>query len=152
MTSEFTLYDAFREYVAGGVIDLANDTIQLALVTEAYAPDVTHSVLADVMCSPSPEVPQGGTPDSGYTTGGEAVTGMTVTHVDGVATWDADNVAWASMNATFRYGILYANNVVGAITAPLIGYVLFDNTPADIVKAGELMEVVWAPTGILTFS
>ena len=152
MTSVFVLYDNFRENIAKGIVDLAGDTIKLALVTGDYSPDAAHSVLADVTASPSPEVPEGGSPDSGYDTGGATLTGSTVAHDNAVATWDADNVSWASLNATFRYGVLYVEKTVGSIVNPLIGYILFDNTPGDIVKVGETMEVVWAPTGILTFS
>jgi len=152
MTSEFVLYNNFRENIAKGIVDLAGDTIKLALVTSDYMPDAAHSGLADAMASPSPEVPEGGSPDSGYDTGGAMLTGSTVTHDNAVATWDAENVSWASLNATFRYGILYAQKSVGAIVNPLIGYIIFDNTPGDIVKVGETMEVVWAPTGILTLS
>jgi hypothetical protein len=151
-----TFYSSFYKYVLDGTINLASDTIKLALVTSAYTPSVAHDVLADVNSSPDPEVEQVASPDNGYTTGGEEVTGVSVTHTDSPsqATLDADDVEWTALTATFRYGILYAEKSVGspAIVNPLIAYILYDTEPEDVVVNGVDWKTKWSPNGILTVS
>jgi len=152
MASEFTLYSSARKYVLDGTIDLDTDTLKLALATSAYTPDVAHAVLADVFSSPSPEVEAVASPDNGYTAGGETLTGQVATKTDtpSAGKFDADNVVWTALSATFRYGILYAEKTVDAIVDPLIGYILFDATPADIVVSGIDWEARWSANGIIT--
>jgi len=154
MASSFTLYSSVRKYVLDGTINLAEDTLKLALVTSSYSPDVSDAVLADVMISPSPEVEEVASPSNGYTTGGKELTGQLATKTDSPSAgkFDADNLTWAALTATFRYGILYAEKTVGspAIVNPLIGYILFDTTPADIVVSGLDWTVQWSANGIIT--
>lgn len=156
MPSSLTLYNKFKKYEQDGTIDLLTDTIKVALVTSAYTPDVTHDVLADVLSSPSPEVVPVASPDNGYDAGGAALAGKTSTDTDSpsVATFDADDLTWAALTATFRYGIVYAEKSVGspAIVNPLIGYILFNTAPADIVMAGVDFTIQWNASGILTQS
>lgn len=153
MASSFTLYNKFTQYLADGTIDLDSDTIKVALVTSAYTPAATHDVLADVLSSPSPEVVAIASPSNGYTQGGAALAGKTLTLSDSPAqtVFDADNLTWAALTATFRYGIMYAEKSVGspAVVNPLIGYILFDTTPADIVMAGVDFVIVWNASGII---
>ncbi|MDD4052343.1 MAG: hypothetical protein PHR28_10665 [candidate division Zixibacteria bacterium] len=154
MSSSFTLYASARKYILDGTIDLLTDPIKVALVTSDYTPDVAHDVLADVMASPDPEVVAVASPDNGYTDGGETLTGKTVTSTDSPSAgkFDAEDLTWSALTATFRYGIMYAEKSVGspAIVNPLIGYILFDTTPVDIVMTGLDFTIPWSPSGILT--
>ncbi len=152
MSSEFTLYSSFRKYAMDGTIDLDTDTIKLMLVTSVYTPSVSHAVLAEVNSSPDPEVVAVASPSNGYTTGGKALTGKTVTKTDSPSQgkFDADDLVFTALTATFRYGILYAAKTVGGIVNPLIGYILFDNTPADIVISGVDWTAQWSSSGIIT--
>jgi len=154
MASSFTLYSSLRKYVMDGTINLLTDTIKLALVTSSYTPSVAHDILADVLASPSPEVEAIASPSNGYTAGGEALTGQAVTNTDSPSAgkFDANDVTWTALSATFRYGILYAEKSVGspAIVNPLIGYILFDTTPADIVVSALDWTVQWSANGIIT--
>ena len=156
MSTTFTLYNSFLKYVANGVIDLETATIKCALVTSAYTPALTHDVLADVLASPSPEVVAVASPSNGYTAGGAALAGKTVTLVDSPPStiFDATDLAWTNLTATFRYGILYAEQSVGspAIVNPLIGYILFNDAPADITVAGVDFTIQWSASGIATFA
>lgn len=156
MPSSFTLFNAFKKYVLDGTIDLDADTLKLMLVTSAYTPNAAHDVLADVQASPDPEVVAVASPSNGYTEGGQALANCAVTHTDSPpqAVFDADDVTWANLTATFRYGILYAEKSVGspAVVNPLIGYITFDTTPADIVISGVDFVAQWSPSGILTLS
>lgn len=154
MASDFTLYSSARKYILDGTIDLLADTVKVALVTSDYTPSIAHDVLADVMASPNPEVVAVASPSNGYTTGGKELTGKTVTHTDSPSQgkFDADDLTWTALTATFRYGIMYAEKSVGspAIVNPLIGYILFDTTPADIVMTGLDFTIPWSPNGIIT--
>lgn len=156
MSTTITLYNSFKKYILDGTIDLDTDTIKVALVTSDYTPDAAHDVLADVMASPDPEVEAIASPSNGYTDGGEALTGQAVTHTDSpsVATFDADDLVWSALTATFRYGIVYAEKSVGspAIVNSLIGYILFNDTPADVEVAGIDFTIQWNASGILTLA
>lgn len=152
MAAEFTLYSAYHQYNLDGTIDLMADTIKMLLVTSDYTPEVTHEVLGDVLTSPSPEVEAVASPDNGYTQGGEELTGKVVTKTDSPAagTFDADDLTWSALTATFRYGILYAEKTVDEIVDPLIGYVLFDSTPGDVTVSGVDWVCRWSSNGIIT--
>lgn len=152
MSSDFTFYNKFREYIGGGVIDLKTDTIKLMLVTSSYTPSAAHDVLADVQASPDPEVVAVASPDNGYDAGGKTLTNQTYVATDSpaAAVFDADDLTWTALTATFRYGILYAEKSVGspAIVNPLIGYLTFDDTPADVIVSGIDFTVIWNTSGI----
>lgn len=152
MASEQTLYPSARKYCLDGTINLKTDTIKLMLVTSAYTPSASHTVLADVNASPDPEVEQVDSPSNGYTTGGFALTGQDVTHTESPSAgkFDAADKTINTLTATFRYGILYALKTVGAIVNPLISYILYDNTPADVTVSGVDFVNQWSPNGIIT--
>ncbi len=156
MATTFTLYNCFKKYLLNGTIDLDTDTIKVALVTSSYTPAVTHDVLADVMASPDPEVVAVASPSNGYTDGGAALANAAVTFTDSpsVGKFDADDLTWSALTATFRYGIVYAEKSVGspAIVNPLIGYILFDTTPADVTITGIDFTIQWSASGIVTLS
>jgi hypothetical protein len=144
----------YQYYEAGlnrnrGVINLATDTIRLALVASAYTPDLdTDTVWADVSTH---EVADG----NGYTTGGTALTGQTLTRADWLTTFDANDVTFTALTKTFRYGVLYIDGTKtfgGAdIVNPLFAYILFDDTPADVTVAGVDYVVNWSSLGIAQF-
>lgn len=152
MASSFTLYGSFRKYTLDGTIDLDTDTIKLMLVTSDYTPDLAHTVLADINASPDPEVVAVASPSNGYTQGGKALTGQAVTNSNTAGKFDADDLTFTALTATFRYGILYAEKSIGspAIVNPLIGYILFNTTPADVVVSGVDWLCQWSANGIIT--
>ncbi len=152
MATTFTLYSSFRKYVMNGTVNLESDTIKVALVTSSYTPDVSHDVLADVLGSPSCEVEAIASPSNGYTQGGNEVTGKTVSNTDSPSqgVFDGNNVSWAELTATFRYGIVYAQKSVSPVENPLIGWILFDDTPDDIVLSASNFTIQWNVAGIIT--
>jgi len=137
-----------------GTINLATDVIKLMLVKSSYTPSIAHAVLADVITSPSPEVEAVASPSNGYTTGGETLTGQAVTKTDSPSAgkFDANDVTWTALTASFRYGILYSEKSVGspAIVNPLIGYILYDTTPEDVTVSGIDWTTQWNASGIIT--
>ena len=82
-TGNVTVYGAAKEAIAKATIDLDNDTFVCTLHTNAYTPTVnTHSTWADVSGS---QVAAGG----GYSSGGVALSSVTVTRSSGTVTFDA---------------------------------------------------------------
>ncbi|MEN6375576.1 MAG: hypothetical protein ABFD75_12480 [Smithella sp.] len=151
MASSITLFNKLTEYLAKGIINLETDTIKLALLTSSWTADATLDIFGDITASPSPEAS-----GSGYTQGGSALTSQTVTLTDSPAktVFDAADLTFTALTATFRYGILYANKSTGspAIVDPLIAYILFDTSPADIVVSGVDWKVQWNAAGIFDIS
>lgn len=154
MATTLTLYNKFKQYIADGTIDLDTNTIKVALVTSAYTPAATHDVLADVLSSPSPEVVPVASPDNGYDAGGATLADGAVTFTDSPSQskFDATDLTWSTLTATFRYGIIYASGTLNGIVNPLIGYILFNDTPANITVAGVDFTIQWATGGIITLT
>lgn len=152
MATTFSLYNSFLQYAQDGTVNLQDDDIKLCLVTSSYTFAATHDCLADVLGSPSCEVEAVASPDNGYTTGGETLGSKTFTLTDSPAgsAFDAADVEWTALTATFRYGILYADVARNGVTDPLIGCILYDDSPADVDLTGVNFKTIWAATGILT--
>ena len=152
MASSITFYNKFKQYAFDGTINLKNDTIKVLLVTSDYTFAATHDILADVITSPSPEVEAIASPDNGYTTGGETLSGKTVTFTDSPSQskFDADDVTWIALTATFRGAVIYGSGTLGGIVNPLIAYILFDTSPADVVINGINYTIQWSANGIFT--
>lgn len=145
MASTITIYNSFRKYEADGTIDLDSDIINAALLSNGYAVNAAHSVLADVVAN---EVAAG----TGYTTGGVALANKSVTYTGAIAKFTADPATWASLTKTFRFLVLYALKTANGVTNPLICAFLLDNTPADIVVTSADYSVQWNANGIITWS
>jgi hypothetical protein len=134
-----------------GIINLATDTLRLALLDSGYTPDLdAHKVWADVSAH---EVADG----DGYTAGGAALSGQTLTRADWKTTFDAFDVTWSALTKTFRYGVLYVDATKADpgggpdIVKPLYALVLFDDTPADVEVSGIDYVVQWSSLGISQF-
>jgi hypothetical protein len=93
----------------------------------------------------------------GYTTGGATLASKTLTRSTWKTTFDAADVTFSALTKTFRYGVLYK---VGTVTDPqggpdivnpLYAYILFDDTPADVVVSGTDYVVQWSSLGISAF-
>lgn len=135
MAATITAYDHLWKLLLTGAVDLDTDTIKVALVTSSYTPNTAHDEWADVSAN---EVATG----NGYTTGGATLANPTATNT----TMDYDDVLWTSLTKTFRYGICYKSGSGGGLTNPLLFYVLFDSTPADIVSSGSNFTLQWHST------
>lgn len=143
--SALTLYDAFKQYVGDGTIDLDTDTIKVALVSSAYTPSSAHSVLADI----TNEVANG----NGYTTGGVTLTSLSYTQTSGTAKFTSSNPSWTGASAGFvaRRAIFYKSGTANAKVNPLIGHMLLDSAPADVSFApGNTVTITMNAGGWLT--
>lgn len=145
MASSFTLYPSIRKYAHDGTVDFDDNDIYLAFTTSAYIPSATHKVYSDI----TNELAAG----DGYTLGGSILNNTSVTYSEDPSTgkFDADDHVTAAITKSWRYGILYVNQTVNGIIKPLIGYILYDTTPADVVLAGVEWTTQWSEDGILTF-
>jgi hypothetical protein len=119
------LFQGFKKRLGLAQFDFATDILKCALLTSAYVPNLaTQEVYADL----SGEVAGG----NGYATGGAVLTGVVWAETgDDDMLLNANNVAWSATNVNLvaRYAVLYDDTHPDK---PLIGYILLDNTPADI--------------------
>jgi len=148
MATTFSKYTSYNQYVHDGTINLnSTGNIKFALVTSSYVFSAAHTLFdngADDATDPSyNEVATG----DGYTTGGAALASLSVNSTR----FDSASPAWTGLTKVFRAGVLYLDDTVNTIAKPLIGYVLFDATPADITMTGGDFTYDVAATGWITF-
>ena len=148
MATTFTRYTSYNQYVHTAEIKLNNTgKIKVALVTSTYVFSAAHTIFdngANDATDPSfCEVASG----DGYTTGGVALGNLSVNGTR----FDADDATWTSLTKTFRAGIIYMDDTYLTIVKPLIGYILFDDTPADTSIGGGDFVIQWHTNGIITF-
>ena len=124
-----TLYSANKDDL--NINDLVGATVNLALVTSSYTPDVTvtgHKEWADVSAN---EITTAG----GYTTGGQALTSKVATAITGGFKFSSASPTWTATGGSidaWRYGVLYVVGSLWGLTNPVIGYFVGDSTPANI--------------------
>ena len=133
------VYNRFSYNLAKKLIDLSEDTIKCALLTDAYTPDADHNEWTDI----SEHQVSG----LGYTAGGKTLTGQTVTQDDendrGV--FDADDVEWTTMNVTSMYAVLYDISA----SSNLICLIDFGGNKDS---GGADFTIVWHADGIINLS
>ena len=146
------IYHSFKAFLGEGYLDLDADEIYLALfLSTSNCATLTNDEYGDL----TNQLANG----NGYTTGGNLCSLVTWTDAVGTETFDMADVTFTASGGTltFRFGVLYINKTVtaptGTYTKPLIGYTLFDNTPADIsLTTGNSLVVQISASGLLTLS
>lgn len=120
-------------------IDWMNDDIRVALCTSSYAPDQDAHEFFDVHITG--QVANG----NGYTTGGVALTGKTLTYDAATNTvkLDANDVSLPDSTFTARYAPIYNNTP--STNKPLLGYVDFGENKNP--SAGTF-KIEWNAAGI----
>jgi hypothetical protein len=117
VTTTATPYGAFLTGLGQAAFTFASDTFKVCLLTSSYSPNQdTHTYYSDL----NNEVAAGG----GYTTGGQALTGVTWTYdaTNKRTVLGANNLTWPAANFTMRYAVVYKSTGTGT-TSRLIGYV-----------------------------
>ncbi|HKT90091.1 MAG TPA: hypothetical protein VJQ59_16720 [Candidatus Sulfotelmatobacter sp.] len=130
-------YDSFPYRMAGKFMDFQNDAFKMALFTSASnASDPTKSVYSDL----TGEVAAG----FGYTTGGVALSGVTLSVSGATVKWTSGNGVWTASGGAIvcRYATIYDTT-----TGDLVCWSLLNNTPAD-VTATSVFTVQIATGGI----
>lgn len=141
-----TIYNSYKTKLldASTKINLASDTIKLALVTSSYTPNIdTHDFWDDVSANESS--------GTGYTAGGKTLANPVVSTdtTNDRGKFDADDVSWTISSAlSARYGVLYKSTGTPS-TSPLIGYIDFGSTYS--LSSGTLT-ITWSANGALTIS
>ena len=144
MAGNGSVYTSFVEnQIVGPQIDFDNDTIKVALLTNAYTFSSAHDFFDDVSAFE--------TSGDGYTAGGETITNIIVdtsalftTNVFGDATvWAADS----GSPFTFQYAVIYKSTGV-ASTSPLIAIHDFGT---DLTNAGTSVTLNWAQDAIVAY-
>ena len=135
------VYNRCKQGLLQGDFDLSNgaDTIKVALVTNAYTPDVDgHEDHADI----TNEVV-----GAGYVAGGAALANQAVTKddLDDEGVFDANNVTWAGATFTARRAIIYKDTGVPG-TSLLIAVIDFG---ADKTATAGDFTITWATEGII---
>ena len=111
------IYNEFKFKL--GTVDWENDTIKIALVSNAYTPDIdAHSNYDDI----TNELPSG----DGYTIGGMALINKSITRddINDWASYNADDATWELSTLTARGAIVYKDTGTPA-TSTLISYIDF---------------------------
>jgi len=135
------IYNSFKKKIMDGSIDLDTDNINVALLTNAYTPNIdTHTFYSDVTGS---EVANG----NGYTTKGKtlAAAAISIDTTNDLAYFDADDLTWATSTITARYALLFKNSGVNT-TSPLVAYVDFG---ADKTSDNGNFIITWSSAGVL---
>ena len=128
-------------------INLLSPAISMALVSKDYTPNLDlHTVWADVSVN---EVAAG----DGYTTGGQPFANLSLARTGPLTTWDADDLTWAALTKTFKYGVIYLNATVNSVVQPLIAVVDFDDssTLAEVTSGGIDFLFLIGVDGLFTF-
>jgi hypothetical protein len=131
------IYNSFRTDLASGNIDLNSDTLKLMLVTSAYTPDAS----ADSKRSHVTNEVSG----TGYSSGGAALSGATVTQSGATAYLDAADVSWPASTITARGAVLY-KSTGSATDDNLIAYIDFGS---DRSSSSGTFGVNWNASGII---
>ena len=109
-----TFLNALKNDLAVDLDDTTADRFKVMLVTSSYTPDFgTHDFKSDV----TNEVT-----GTGYSSGGESLSSVTLTQSSGTITFDADDVTWASSTITARGAVVYDDSLTND---PLICYIDF---------------------------
>jgi hypothetical protein len=102
---------------------------KLALFGPFWTPNnATDEVLADMGDN---EV----TGANGYTTGGAALTGVSLTQTGGVVKFTCNPVSWTGLGAGFqawRRGVIYYAGTLNGKVNPIVGHFLGDSTNVDV--------------------
>lgn len=135
------IFNSFKRDTMDGAIDLANDTIKIALVTSSYTPDIdAHEDFADITNEVS---------GTGYTAGGETLTTtVSVDDTDNEGVFDANDVTWSASTITARGAVIYKDTGTPA-TSPLVCYIDFG---ADKTSTAGDFVVTFDSEGILNLN
>lgn len=138
-------------FSATGLLAANTANFKLALVTSSWTPDngdTGNEVWADASGN---EIAQQG----GYTTGGIALTGVTLTQSGGSVKFTSSAAQWTASGSgipAWRRGVVYYNGTLNSKVNPIVGHFLGDSTPADIplTTAGNTLTVTPNASGILS--
>jgi hypothetical protein len=131
------IYTNFKQNLMNGSYKLAVDTINVGLMTSSFSFNAANILWATVNAN---EIS-----GTGYTAGGMALTGLSVTNSGTMGVWTASNVVWTSSTFSTAFAVIYdisaSNNLIAAID--------FGGTLS--VSTGTFT-IAWSVSGIITLS
>lgn len=121
---------------------------KLALVLSTWTPDDANDELWSHVSAH--EIAAG----NGYTTGGEAMSGVTLSQSGGNVTFTASAVIWTASGGyipAWRRGVIYYSGTLNSKVNPLLGHFLADSSPADALATPDTKQLTITPhaSGIL---
>lgn len=131
------LYGGFLQSLANKQINLYNDTFHVMLLGSGYTPDDTHRYQSDIAAQ---EIT-----GTGYTAGGQALSGVQTSYSSNTLTLTAANIAWANSSISAQYAVIVDVTPGSAAANPLIGYVNFGQLVSD---TNGTFEIDWNAAGI----
>lgn len=140
------MFNSAKLYIGNGTIVLPTQTLNMTLHSSLYAPSVvTQSVYADLTNELSTA--------NGYTSGGQALTGVTWAQSSGAATFDATDPSWTALGGSigpFVWGVIRSTSTA-VVAQPLICYCALDSAGLT-VNTGQTVTISFNASGILTFT
>ena len=138
--STANLYGSVLMQIVTGTIDMETDTLKISLHTSSYAPDQDADDFYDDVTD---EIS-----GTGYTAGGETLTGVALTY-DGptnTLTVDCDDPVWTAATLSgIRYAVVYKDTGT-ASTSPLICWMDFLTNQS---VSGSNFSIVIPGTGLI---
>ena len=124
-------------------VNLLSDAIHGSLHTSAYTPDQDVHDYSDDLA--------GEIASSGYTAGGQALAGKTLTYdaPTNTITFDANDIVYSTVSFTVRTVVIHDRTPGTAATRPLICY---QQSDVDIVSTNGEWRAQWNAGGIFTIT
>lgn len=131
------IYTSFKTNLMNKVLNLASDTINCALLTSSFSFLASNTVWSNVSAN---EIS-----GTGYTTGGVALSGLSVTASGTSAVWTASNAVWSTATFSAAFAVIYDTTV----SNDLLCAIDFGGTLS--VSSGTFT-IQWSGSGIITLS
>lgn len=138
------MYGSLVQRAFNGEVDYDTHDIRVALLSSAYTPNQdTHATWSQAKANEAT--------GSGYTAGGAALSGKTITYdaANNVTVLDANDVTWANSTITARYAVIYDNAGATDADKVLLGYVDFG---VDQASTNGNFTITWDAAGIFRFT
>ncbi len=140
------VYNNYKNLAMTGQVSLTNDTINVALVTDSYTPDIDNeTTYADIQATGF-EVPAGG----GYTTGGIPMTDKSIitNNSTDVAIFSAANTTFESSTFSSKGAVIYKDGGTPS-NSPLLFFVDFGFNRS---VSNQDFTIAWNTSGVMQFS
>lgn len=137
MTMTAALYGGFMESLANKQINLYSDTFNVMLLGSGYTPSDAHRYQSDIAAQ---EIT-----GTGYTAGGQALSGVQTSYSSNTLTFTASNISWDESTISAQYAVIVDVTPGAAASNPLIGYVNFGQLVSD---TDGTFEIDWNAAGI----
>jgi hypothetical protein len=137
MMADF-VYDKAKKKLLDGTI-VPTHTFKLMLLGSAHVPDKSNDEYVS-------DISGDQITGAGYTSGGEELANVAMTRTGAVVKFDADDVAYAALTPSFRYGVIYDDD---ATSDPIVCLLDFGSLQAP---NGASVDIEFDASGIFTLT